>query len=396
MAVMIALIGVASSASSAASNNKPIVIATVGDYTGGDAANTLGGLDAIKAWTDSVNAAGGIDGHKVQLIVKDDALSASTASSEVQELVSVDHVVAIVSDLSVLDSVWGPIAAKAGVPVIGGLSLESVFLTNPDFFNEGANNIALTYGMQKLARTEGKDMGVLYCAESPVCAQLVPLQNDIAKYTGITVPTSAAVSATAPSYTAQCLAIKNSGAQTYAAFLASPVVQRVSTACASQGVTTKVVALDGGLAGVPNIAQTPGLNGELNSESVFPWFADSSPATKAFHAALAKYTPSLGDKVDSQSAYAWTSAELFEKAVELSGSGSGPVTSASVKAGLYKMKGQTLGGLTGPLTFVKGQANLQNCYFTFGIKNGKFVLNNGLNTTCAPDADVNAVIKELG
>ena len=48
----------------------------------------------------------------------------------------------------------------------------------------------------------------------------------------------------------------------------------------------------------------------------------------------------------------WASGELFKAAVDASGSG--PVTSASVKRGLYALKNETLGGLSGPLNFVPG------------------------------------------
>ena len=79
--------------------------------------------------------------------------------------------------------------------------------------------IATAGGFAYLGRTdlatptieEGlKHLGVLYCAESPVCAQLGGLAALSAKLTGGTITTTAAaVSATSANYNAQCLTMKN-------------------------------------------------------------------------------------------------------------------------------------------------------------------------------------------
>ena len=88
---------------------------------------------------------------------------------------------------------------------------------------------------------------------------------------------------------------------------------------------------------------------------------------------------------------AWAAMELFGTAVKAGGTG--PVTSASILAGLYTLKDETLGGLAPPLTFVKGQANLHNCYFVIGITGGKFVAPNGITPSCAPDDVIATALK---
>ena len=375
-----------------AASGSPIVVGNIGSYSGAEA-DTEGAAEVtIQAWAKSVNANGGIKGHPVKLIVMDDALNPTTALTDVNKLIQQDHVVAIVSDMSDVDTVWASVAEKAGVPVIGGLSVDVPFETNPDFFATGTTNVALNYGMEREAAFNGPKLAFVYCAEAPVCAQAVPLEKGLAKAAGVQVVYSAAVSASAPNYTAQCLGIKNSGAQSYASVLTGTVAQRFAAACASQGVTAKVVSQDG--SNINSWAQTPALNGERSAELVFPWFDHSIPATQAYQAALARYAPTLGDGNDSTAAYTWASGMLFEKAVEASGAKT--VTPASIKAGLYSLKGVTLGGLTVPLTFVKGKPNLVNCYFTVGIEGGKYVEPDKLKTNCAPDSVVNAEGAKLG
>src|SRR5439155_20425602 len=78
----------------------PIVIGTVGDYSGPSGAAWVAGLRALQAWVSTVNAKGGINGRKVQLLVYDDGSNGAKARSQVQELVEQDHAVAVVDAMA--------------------------------------------------------------------------------------------------------------------------------------------------------------------------------------------------------------------------------------------------------------------------------------------------------
>jgi branched-chain amino acid transport system substrate-binding protein len=59
------------------------------------------GADKVaEAWAHSVNAAGGLHGHKIRLYVEDDSTQQATAIQEVRALVEQGHVVAIVGQVS--------------------------------------------------------------------------------------------------------------------------------------------------------------------------------------------------------------------------------------------------------------------------------------------------------
>jgi branched-chain amino acid transport system substrate-binding protein len=124
----------------------------------------------------------------------------------------------------------------------------------------------------------------------------------------------------------------------------------------------------------------PAFNGTVAQEGNAPWFLDNTPALKAFHAALNKYEP--GKAVNDSSIEGWASGKLFQAAVAASGSKT--VTTASVLAGLYSLKGDTLGGIAPPITYTKGSAATIPCFFIVGISKGKFVAPQGLKTSCAP------------
>jgi branched-chain amino acid transport system substrate-binding protein len=372
----------------AASGGSTIPIGVIGSYSGSQASSTGGVPMVAQAWADTVNAAGGLNGHKIQLFVEDDP---ATGIQDANTLVQQDKVVAIVGDASNVDSAWAPIVEKAGVPVVGGLALNETFLTNPDFFASGTNIIALQYGLVATAKKFGGSIDLLYCAEAAACKEGATLTAAIAKTDGVSVPFQAPVSSTAPDYTAVCQEVKSSGAKTYDILDAGVLALRIATACEQQGVAARLVQVDSQI--TQAFDGVAAVNNTYAVEIDAPWFDSSTPATSAYQAAIAKYAPSLGQEDGPEANYQWVAGQLFEAAVKASGSST--VTAASVKQGLYALKGETLGGLTQPLTFTKGQTPMFNCWFTMAVVGEKFALPNGLTTECAPTAVVAAIAKSM-
>lgn len=380
-----------SSPASTGASGTPIVLGAIGSFSGPNASSTAGAEQVVKAWADSVNAAGGISGHPVKLIVKDDGNNLAAGVTAMKELVQQDHVVAIIGQISTSAAAWAPIASAAGVPVVGGETNDPTYLTDPNFYATGANVIAMFYETLVLAKQNGDKIGVLYCKEAPQCASSVALNQAVSPATGVKVAYSAGVSATAPDYTAVCQALKQSGAQSVEIGDSSQIVVRITKACQAQGVTAKSVTFDGTL--TSPWQSEPAMDGTLAAEDVFPFFDSSVPATKAYQDAIAKYAPNLGDLNGPISATPWVAGKLFEAAV--AASGSSDITPASVKAGLYKLHDETLGGLAPPLNFTEGKASLNNCTFTVGISGGKFTTPNGLNVSCAPSSVIDPIVAGL-
>lgn len=393
LALMTALFGACSSSHSTSTggSGSSILVGNIGSYSGSSGGSEAGGEQVIKAWADYVNANGGLDGHQVKLIVDDDAGSSTTAVEDVQQLIA-DHVVAIVGEQSNVDSSWATDAEQAGVPVVGGLSIDLPFATNPDFFAAGTNAVAISFGVVSQAKTFGSKFAILYCAESPQCQEAVPLDKFIGSTMGVSIAYSASISATAPDYTAVCQALKASGAESYEIADSSPVVLRVAAQCAQQGVTAKNVTDDGTI--TEAWLQSGAMNGVLSAETDFPFVDNSVPNSQAYQKAIAKYAPSLGGQNGPSASYSWVAGLLFQAAVQAGGSG--PVTSASVKAGLYTLKNDTLGGVAPPLTFTPGHADQVDCYFVLGISAGKFTEPSGLKTQCASSSLVSLILSKLG
>jgi branched-chain amino acid transport system substrate-binding protein len=370
-----------------------IPVGVVGTFSGPEGTTTGSSKLAMQAWADAVNAAGGIDGHQVQLYLEDDAGNPSTSLVEVKTLVQQDHVVAIVGEESISAQPWASYAAAHGVPVIGGNSAELSFLTNPDFFTVGGNLLSGYYGEVALARQNGPKIANIYCAEDPACAATTTLVTGFGKPLGVGIGYTSKVAATQPDFTATCQGIKASNDSSYALGLNSATILLMVAQCAQQGVTAKPV---GSWVTTSAFASTPGLDGMESADPVFPFFDDSTPATKEFQAALKKYAPSIGTAMEPLTpavANAWVSGKLFQAAV--AAAGAGPVTSARVKQGLYALKDATLGGLSAPLTFTPGKPTLDNCYYEYTIAGGKFAELHGMTPQCAPDSVISAMVTQL-
>jgi branched-chain amino acid transport system substrate-binding protein len=335
-------------------------------------AASLAGLKEISvAWADSVNAAGGINGHPVKMTAMDDGGNPATALQDVKQLVQSDHIQALVSDGSLADGSFASYIASSGVPVVGGIAASIPFLTNPDFFAVGGNAVLQTVGLAALAKAAGKHtLGVLYCSESPLCAQLVPIAKGAAQLSGLGFA-SATISVTAPSYAAPCLAMKGRGVD--ALFVAdnSATVQRVVDACTQQGYRPTVVE-EAGTTSLTWLSD-PNFSGALVSSSN-PGYTDSSnPGVSLFLAALKKYDPSLlsSSSFGYDTIYPWIAGQLFAvaaKAANLTPSS----TPAEVKQALYKITGTTLGGLSAPLPISADKPVFSPCYYGLTINNGAY------------------------
>jgi branched-chain amino acid transport system substrate-binding protein len=341
------------------------------------------GEDVYKAWANSVNAAGGINGHPVQVITKDDATNPGTAVTAAQDLIS-QHVVAI-ADMSELDAAFASAVQAANIPVVGIFTVAAPFASNPDFYPEGQTTNTLFQGVVTSAKAGGTtSIANFYCAEAPTCAQGTPQIVAAGKQLGAPVVYNASVSFTAPNYTAPCLAAKEAHANGLYIADAASVMLRIAADCTRQGYTPNYV-IDGEVYGM-NMASDPATGKDLWADFPdLPFFANT-PAVQQFNAAMDKYYPGERENTSRMTQdpfMAWVSGMLLVDAIKAGGLTAGATPSAAeVKTGLESLKGDTVGGLTPPLTYAAGQPHHVNCWFTAHIKNGVPGLANNGKVTC--------------
>jgi branched-chain amino acid transport system substrate-binding protein len=352
--------------------------------TGGLSSSYVGGPDTYKAWASQVNANGGLNGHRVNVIVKDDALNPGTALTEVHELIDTDHVVALV-DSSTEDTEWSTYASQKGVPIVGGDAQSTLQLTDSNLYPAGEtiDGFFVTYAYA--AKKVGADnIGNLYCAESPSCAQAVTLLRSTAKALNLNVGYVTQISASQPSYTAACLAAKQAGVNGLLVGEAVATVQVVAKQCSDQGYFPYYIEGDGAIAS--SFASAPGLSQHfIGFEQDVPFFLNNTPGTKLMNDTIKKYAPSVlsSPNYGEQETQMWVSGLLLAEAVKKGKAGAhGPITSAEIITGLHQISNDTLGGMAPPLTYKAGQPNPVHCWFYVGIQGGKFTAPNGATPSC--------------
>jgi branched-chain amino acid transport system substrate-binding protein len=223
-----------SGGTAAAASGSPVTVGVLCSCSGPFGTTVSQGYLVLQAWAKSVNAAGGLNGHPVTLVEKDNASVAGTALTNAQALVSakVDAII----DLDILDEVWEKPVSAAGIPVLGGNFSSPSYYSDPNWYPSGQTNDSITYSVAATAKQAGAtSLADFYCAESAQCQSSVPLIKTAGQSLGVPVVYSASISATAPNYTAQCVAAKQAGVKAIFIGDSITVIDRVATDCSQQG-----------------------------------------------------------------------------------------------------------------------------------------------------------------
>jgi len=380
-----------SSSSSAAAakapslKGKPIVIGAVGSFTGPGSGSTALAKPVLQAWEDYTNAHGGINGHPVKLYIMNDQNTPATAIANVDQLVNQDHVVAILDVGDDLESNYATFLQQHNVPLIGDAETP-LFGSNPDLYSTGTTIEALVYGEIDAAKLGGANkLGLLYCAEIATCASAIPLNTALGKPLGVKVVYTSAISSTAPSYTAPCLAAKAAGANGLQVTAASTTVVNVAEGCYAQGYKPIWDTTAGEI--TTSWLSIPAFDNTVGNVQDVPWFDSSIPATKTMQSAINRYEPGTTTNAAFGEAaiLGWVAGMVFEAAA--TAGHIGPTsTSADVVTALGTIHNDTFGGLTPPITYTTGKPTIVPCSFIVGIRKGHYTEPQGLKTVCMPAA----------
>ena len=372
-----------SSPSSSAASGGPLKVGLICNCSGPFGTTIAAAGDVARAWAKSVNAAGGIQGHQVELTVLDDTSNPGTSATDAQTLIN-DHVAVIIDD-SNFDAAWATTVATAGVPVVGGNFSAEPYLTNPDFYPSGQTNDSITYANVSVAKAAGAtNIGDLYCAEAPQCQQSVALITAAGKQLGVPSVYSGSIAATAPNYTAQCLAAQQAHVQALFIGHSSGVIARVGTDCTRQGFTPTYITEGTGFSTVLETA--PGLKDKLWSDYPVRPFWDNAPEVQAMNTAVDAAYPGLRNDPIKWSEYAaqtWTAGLLIEHAMKNAGVASSATPGpADVKKGLDAIQNDNLDGWSPTLNFTAGKPHLVDCWFVARMQGGTPSLVNGGQLSC--------------
>lgn len=361
-----------------AASGEPIVLGNVGTYSGPVGASLASTREGLLVWAQHVNATGGINGRPVEVRVADDGNDPARTLSLVKDMVERQHVVALIALFSVMStSAVRSYIESSGIPVIGGDLIDPAYTESPSFFPEGSSFQAVAGALAKIAADAGtKNIGILACTETPLCALGTRLVSEAAPRYGAQVVYSAQITITAPDYTAQCLGARSKGVDFFVLGADANSIGRIATSCSRQGFAPRYAAVS--ISVTAALEGQPVLEGFVSTQSVFPWMATGTPAADEFATALKTYAP--GAVAGQATAAAWTSGQLFKAAASHV---QGELTTATLIDGLNAIQGDNLGGLTVPLSFGAGRGHPQpECYFPIQIVNGAWSAPNGTAPLC--------------
>jgi len=355
----------------------PIKIGVVATLSGKPLPATAG-PEGLKAWAATINGQGGLAGHEVQIIVKDDGNDPTKSLTAVKQLVEEDHVVALTS-WSNLETSWSDYVEDQKVPVVGGQSYAPVWMQSPDFFPVQATlGTALTSQPLAALNAGAKTIGSYYTADVASAVEAVDAKNDIATSLGLDPVFDAAISSSQPDFTGPCLAGKDAGAQ--AMMLSGVPVERITPSCAQQGFTPLWILP--GETVTAEVLKTPELGDVLAPQMAFPFFVDDA-ATKDYREAMdTDYRGPEEEKFSPLTSSAWMAGLVYEE-VGKSLAEDGTVTSADIFDGLYQVKDLTDDGLLAGISYAKDDKERSvDCFWETTVKDGKWEAPNGLEPTC--------------
>ncbi|WP_395106221.1 ABC transporter substrate-binding protein [Actinomadura sp. SCN-SB] len=356
----------------------PIKIGNVGSYSGFAGTTSKASVDAVRAWAKQTNAAGGINGHPVEVVVRDDQSQAPKAIAAVKDLVENEKVIAIVGQHEAgLEGSWASYVSAMKIPVIGGNASGAVWLTNPNFFPTTLTTLNYLTITANTTRVAGKSAyGIVFCAEVPGCAEAVPATRGVAQKLGIRFVGGQALSASAPSYAAQCIALRKSGADTIFVATAQETGLRFSADCAKQGY--RPTLLQSGQSWSEDQLKNTATDGLWIASDSALWVGDSAPV-KQYREAMEKYAPD--SLLNGSGTAGWTGAVVFGKALA---NISAQPTSEDVYKGLYALgPNYSADGMIPPVTFAKDKPAVQKpCGWYAQVKGGDLTTPKGAGQIC--------------
>jgi branched-chain amino acid transport system substrate-binding protein len=360
-----------------AANLSTIKIGQVGTFSGVIGAVAAPGTKTVAAWVAYTNAHGGLNGHPVKLIVGDDQGDPSSTMTLTKRMVETDGILAMVGNINAFAFV--PVekyTREKGIPLIGGDGMDPGWATSPNAFPVMQTQVAQAMkGLEAAVKAGTEKIGIIYCVEaSSLCSYYV--QEAKKSAVGSHVTQDYQVSMVAPSYTGQCLRLRNGGVDLLWVLLDGAGVARVIRDCAAQNYRPKIFVMS--LNVTADVVKDRNLAGALVPGGTFVPTVTGVPAIEKYRQVMSTYAPTVG--IAGVTSFSWAGAELLG----LVGRNlSANPTSAELYEALWKVRNETLGGLTVPLTFPKGKPpQIQNCYFLWAIKDGQFAAPNGARPTC--------------
>ncbi len=368
-----------SSSTTSASSSKPIVIGASVSLTGDFSADGQAFQRGYNLWASDVNKAGGLMGHKVKLIFLDDKSDPTQGSTNVQQLISSDHVNLLFGPFSSL--ITGPtatVAARYGYAMIEGAGGAPAVFNTPS--NKARHNVfdvsypivdqydPLTNWIKSLPAGQRPKTAAYPIVDNPFTIPPEQRAQRQLESVGVKTVYSKVLPAELPNANSVADQVAATGAQAVLIGAVDvPTVAAFMKAFRQQHYNPKILAAT---AGPDQGAAFLKAVGKANATGVMTangWYGgyDNPQSKQMVQEYIAKYGGSPSD-INSDVAEAYGVGQVAAQAVKATGG------TDQAKIISYLHSGVTLNSVQGPVQFNSLGMNMKPVVFVFQWQNGNY------------------------
>lgn len=388
-ATTVAAGGVAGSGTTSRAGQKAtgseVAIGVLGTFSGPVGVYVQDFATGVQVWGRWINDNGGLNGHRVRVVVGEDGGSPAGFNSRAQQMVEQEKVLAIAfSTLGLAPQGNNAYLDSVKVPTFATENGTNIPYSNPyvltAFPSGDLYADAMLRGFATVVKARGATkIASLACSDFSLCDNFDRRWTDPTQLNELGLQTvyRGRPSLTTPDFTSICIDARNAGAEAIINGVDTATVNRLADACARQGYRPIIGLAD--LLGRPEFANNPNADGGVVSSKMVGFYDTRVPGIVEMQKAFARYAPNL--KMNGTLAGGWFGARFLEAAA--ANLPENP-TSADFMAGLANLNGTTLGGATYPLHFTPGQPSPKKlCYSAAVVEQKRFVAGPGAPLQCA-------------
>jgi len=365
-----------------AKQSNEIVIGEYGSLTGTTATFGISSKNGIELYLDNLNAAGGIGGTKVKVIVEDDQSKPEEAATAVNKLVDQDGVIAVLGEVASSRSMAAaPICQQSGVPMISPSSTNPKVTEIGDyifrvcFIDPFQGQMIAKFAKEKLGLTKA---AVFRDIKNDYSVGLASYFTDAYHALGGTIVADAAYSEGDQDFKAQLTVIKSKKPQVLIVPGYYTEVGLIARQAREMGLDVPMVGGDGWVSDKLIEIGQDALNGCYHVNHY--WEEDPNPAIQKF---VTEYKSRYNAKPDGLAALAYDAAGVLTSALDrlrtedpaafkaLLGPRNDAQKSARAKLRDRIASTKDYPGVTGRITLDAARNAVKPAVFV-GIKNGKY------------------------
>ncbi len=347
----------------AVAQGAPIKVGTIVTQTG--AINFASSAQATKAYFDLVNRQGGVNGHQIQLDLRDDKLDSARGRQQAQQLVD-SGVFAFTGWRAPLteNGITG-FLEKNKIPLIGGYGEQEEY-HSPYAYLFSASYGHYGFQMARYLADQGiKHPGLLYITNNSATADggLEKAFKDGFASKGLTLASGdiVVVDPTKPSYDDVVTQFQLSGVDGMATLLDQTAYNRLTQSQQRQGYTPKHAASP--LFAAPTVKQSATTEGTFVATD-YEFVEGGGPAVQEYASAV-KAAYGASAQIDYFGEQGWVDAKVFVEAIRTLGD---TITRDGLLKAMDSLSGKGGFGFTSDLAFGPGVRDLNRC-----VKFGKVV-----------------------